>query len=73
MLPGWTAADALYSAAHAVGSPELRRAADIYDQAACVGHGRILGVTSESNQLRAMARRMASGRSDHQRRHSNSQ
>jgi hypothetical protein len=55
----WAAADALHVAARALGSPELRRAADRYDRAARTPYGRIPRATREGSQMRAAARLMA--------------
>jgi hypothetical protein len=55
----WAAADALHIAAHMLGNPELRRAADSYDRAARAQFGQIPNATGEGNQLRAAARLMA--------------
>ena len=55
----WAAADILHVAARALGSPELRLAADSYDRAARARHGRIPLATREGSQLRAAARLMA--------------
>jgi len=55
----WAAADALYVAARALGSSELRRAADSYDRAARARHGRIPHATREGSQVRAAARLVA--------------
>jgi hypothetical protein len=52
----WAAADTLHSAARALDSRILRRAADSYDRAARVRHGRIPRPTAEGNQLRGAAR-----------------
>jgi hypothetical protein len=55
----WAAADILHAAARALGSPELRRAADSYDRAARARHGRIPHATRQGSQLRAAARLLA--------------
>jgi len=55
----WAAADTIHIAARALGSPELRRAADAYCRAARAGYGRIPHRTSEGSQLRTAARLMA--------------
>ena len=55
----WAAADVLHVAAKALGSPELRRAADSYDRAARARYGRIPRATRDGGQLRAAARLIA--------------
>jgi hypothetical protein len=53
------AADALHVLAALTGNPALRQAADSYDRAARMGHGRIPAVTRQGTQLRAAARLLA--------------
>ena len=55
----WAAAGTLHVAARALGSPELRRAADAYDRAARAPHGRVPPRTPGGDQLRATARLVA--------------
>jgi hypothetical protein len=55
----WAAADNLHAAARALDSRVLRRAADSYDRAARVRHGRIPRPTAEGSRLRAAARLLA--------------
>jgi hypothetical protein len=55
----WAAADTLQVAARALGSLELKCAADIYSRAARAGYCRIPSPTGEGSQLRAAARLMA--------------
>jgi hypothetical protein len=55
----WAAADVLHVAATALRSPDLRRAAESYDQAARAPYGQIPHATSTGRQLRAAARLMA--------------
>jgi hypothetical protein len=52
----WAAADTLHMAAQALGSPELRRAAEAYDRAARAPYGRLPRRTGEGQQLRVTAR-----------------
>jgi hypothetical protein len=52
----WAASDTLHMAAAALGSPALRRAADIYDRAARAPYGRIPPPSPAGNQLRHAAR-----------------
>jgi len=52
----WAAADTLYVAASALGSRVLRQAADAYDRAARVPHGRIPRSSRAGNSLRRAAR-----------------
>ena len=52
----WAAADTLHAAAAALGSRVLRQAADAYDRAARVPHGRIPAATPAGNSLRRAAR-----------------
>jgi hypothetical protein len=55
----WAAADTLYMAAAALGSPALCQAADSYDRASRVPFGRIPRPTPAGNSLRAAARLLA--------------
>ena len=55
----WAASDTLHVAAAMLGSRILRQAADAYDRAARVPHGRIPPPTPAGNQLRQAARLMS--------------
>jgi len=55
----WAAADILHTAARALRSRDLRRAADSYDRAARARHARIPRASQPGHQLRAAARLLA--------------
>jgi uncharacterized protein len=56
----WAAADTLYVAAAALGSPDLRRAADTFARAARAPYGRVPRPTRTGNELRRAGRLLAS-------------
>jgi hypothetical protein len=55
----WAAAATFHATARAIRDPALRNAADTYDRAARVAHGKIPRRTSEGDGLRAAARLLA--------------
>ncbi len=55
----WAVADTLHAAASALGNQELRRAAEAYDRAARLPHGRVPRPTPAGNSLRTAARMLS--------------